>query len=110
MTITATIEILNSRRDTFGNCYWAFRFIDHVTGCEVTATVSGGESNIRGIALGWTKPREWDRSIQFMPRELGIREFNRLVKDWPHAGCTSDELATFVHAAIINELAHRGRE
>ena len=98
----ATIEILNSRRDSFGNCYFAFRFAEHASGREVCGTVTGGESNIRAIALHWGASGDWDRSILFRETELKIREFNRLTKNWKHAGCSPHELAEFIRRELAS--------
>ena len=45
-------------------------------------------------------PRDWERGIMLERHELKIREFNRLVKDWPHAGCTPDELRDYIKRAL----------
>lgn len=101
-TINGRLEILNSRLDVNGNRYWAFRFTDFITGREVVATYSGGESNARAMLHGWNpdQPQDWDRSIMVEESELKIREFNRLVKDWPYAGCEPAELRQFVKDRI----------
>jgi hypothetical protein len=78
-----------SKRDKFGNCYWAFRWQDKDK--TVQATSSGGESNIAGIT------RVMGGEVYFHVVEMGIREFNRFTKGWPHAGCTPSELAEFIH-------------
>ena len=99
MKITATLEAIYSKRDMYGNCYWALRYCDHATGRYVCGAVSGGESNIYGIlrendtAQG---TNDWDRSIRFLCTQLPIREFNRLTDDWPHAGCTPADLWQFI--------------
>ena len=96
-TYTATIAPVYSRRDKYGNCYWAFVFTDHATGQTVKARAGGGESNIRGIARHWNTPDDWDRSLFFVhPEELPIRQFNWQTADWPYAGSNPDELAQFI--------------
>lgn len=101
MTLTATLQALHSKRDRNGNVYWALRFIDHSTGREIVGTVSGRESNVYGILRVWNPALDdWDRSIRYEVLELSIREFNRTVKDWPHAGCTSVELTEFIRAGL----------
>jgi len=101
MTLTATLTAINSKPDIAGNRYWALRFRDHETGKVVQATVSGGESNIYGILRYWDQEADdWDRSIQFLTQELPIREFNRMVKEFPHAGCSPEDLAAFIRQAL----------
>lgn len=92
----STLFCFNSRPDQAGNRYWAFRFVDHATGRDVKATFTGGESNAYAILRHWNKPNDWDRGIQFVRIEKGIRDFNALVKDWPHAGSDPEELAAFI--------------
>lgn len=102
--IKAALECINSKRDRAGNCYWAFRYTDNETGLQVCGTVSGGESNISGMLRhiattckdGMT---DWD-SVHYTRQEMPIREFDRMVKDWPHAGCLPEELAAFVESRI----------
>lgn len=96
----ATLETLNSRRDRAGNCYFAFTYTDHATGKTVSATVTGGEANVRGI-LFELNGKSWEpRNVFTTSRELPIREFDRTVKGWPHAGCVPVELAAFVRAEL----------
>lgn len=103
MRLTATLTAINSRRDKFGNTYWALRFVDHETGKIVVGTVSGGESNIRSIMRFWNPDLDdWDRSIQFLTQTLPIREFNRLVKGWSYAGCRSEDLVGFIRQQLNN--------
>ena len=99
--ITATLTAINSKRDQYGNCYWALKFCDHATGKVVVGKVSGGESNIYSIRRIWNPDIDgWDRSIQFRTEELPIREFNRLTKDWKYAGSGPDELVTFIRTTL----------
>jgi hypothetical protein len=104
----ATLTIISSRRDTFGNTYWAFRFVDHHTGCESVGTVSGGESNINRVRFGWSVPGEWDRGIVRNYVELGIRDFNRRTEDYPYAGSTPEEIAAYIRRDVNLGLANNG--
>jgi hypothetical protein len=100
--ITGILEIFNSRRDSNGNCYWAFTYTDVATGKTVSANISGGESNISGIRRHLNPEVEgWDRSIKYSTTELPIREFNRLKKDWPYAGCASEDIAEFIREQLV---------
>ncbi len=94
--IKKILEILHSKRDYAGNCYWAFRFTDCMTGKTVCATVSGGQSNIEGIPF-YLNGESWEpHDTRTMISPLGIREFDRTVKQWPHGGCHPKELAAFI--------------
>ncbi len=96
----ASLETLNSRRDRAGNCYFAFVYTDHATGKTARGTVSGGEGNVRGIVYE-LNGKSWEpRNVLTSSRELGVREFDRMVKGWPYAGCTPAELAAFVRAEL----------
>jgi len=35
--------------------------------------------------------------------ELKIREFDRMVKDWPYAGCRQDDLAAWIRKELEKE-------
>lgn len=94
--IKGILEAINSKRDRNGNCYWALRYTDTATGKTVEGTVCGGESNIRGI-MYQMNGKSWEpRNIHFATQELMIREFNRLTKNWPYAGCTPEDLTKFI--------------
>lgn len=98
--IIAALTAINSRRDSFGNCYWAFTYTDHQTGKTVQGTVSGGESNVRSI-MHELNGGNWEpRNVAFNTRELPIREFNRLTKGWSYAGCTGTELVAFIRREL----------
>ena len=105
MEITSTLTIYNSKRDRAGNCYYAFTFFDHATGHSVSATICGGESNIYAVLHGWSTPNEWDRTIAVNRVELKIREFDRMTKDWPHAGCHPDQLREFIKKSLAAQAA-----
>jgi len=99
MEFHSVLEAINSRRDIYGNCYWAFRFTDLATGEVVTGKISGGESNINAIRCNWSGD-DWDRGIRFDKTELGIREFDRLTKNWEYAGCSPEDLAAFIKSRL----------
>lgn len=99
--LTGRLEALHSKRDINGNTYWALRFTDYATGRTVCGRISGGESNINAIRMGWTVPGEWDRSIEWVIHELPIREFQRTTKDWPYLGCDPGGLQRGIKARLI---------
>lgn len=100
MKIHSTLEILNSKRNKYGNCEWAFRFTDHETGKVAQGKISGNDSNIYAVRMGWSKKSEWDRGINVIREELMIRDFRTLTKDWEYAGCTPDDLRAWIREKL----------
>lgn len=98
--ITGFLTAHYSRKDFAGNNYWALEYKDADTGEVVRGKVSGGEANIYGILRHWNEPNDWDRSVMFYVVEHGIREFDRMVKDWPYAGSESEALANFIREQL----------
>lgn len=96
MVYMSTLITFISKPNCYGRSNCAFRFIDHETGRVVEGRSTGGESNIHGILRHWDSPGDWDRSILTQCIELSIRDFKRMVKDWPHAGSRPEELAQFI--------------
>lgn len=107
MKIKATLEAIHSAPDIYGNRYWAMIYTDHRTGKVVKGTISGGESNIYGVRLetpAAKKSNNWDGSVLFQVSCLKIREFNRLVKDWPYAGCLPADLWKFIKSGLRKQV------
>jgi hypothetical protein len=94
------MQIINSRRDIYGNCYFAGVYTDGRTDQSVSAAISGGESNARATArlLG----ERWGGRIMIIDKEVPIREFDRWTKTIPHAGCTPEEIARNL-VQLLNE-------
>jgi len=95
--IKAILIIYNSKRDINGNCYWAFRYVDTLSGNVTEGSISGGESNvtesIKYLNLNWD-------SCWLINKELPIREFNSTTKSWKHAGCLPEEIAKFIKKTL----------
>lgn len=102
--INGILECLNSRADRYGNRYFAFRYTDCASGRTVEGTISGGESNISSIPYYLHGQSHEPRDI-FRPQndELPIREFNRLTKNWPYAGCGPEDLANWIKEQLANK-------
>jgi len=83
MKIHYHIHILNSRRDIYGNCYWALQVTDNETGetCQGTVDCEGNH-------------RIYERSGTYREtqEELPKRAFNRLTKSWPYFGCNGEDI------------------
>ena len=103
--ITASLTAYYSRRDIYGNCYWAFEYTDSATGCTVRGTVSGGESNIRQIMFEMNGGNYEPYNTLWYSHELPIRKFNSLTRDWPHAGCNPVELARWIRERMTSKEA-----
>lgn len=97
--ITGSIIAYSSRRDIYGNKYWAFVFTSN-EGKEVCGKINGGRGNIYAVRMVLNGGGEWDKGIHFHENELKIREFNNLVKNWPYAGCTPKELSDFIRKGL----------
>ena len=94
MKIQILIHAVHSKRDSYGNVYWAAYVTEVATGKTVAFTVCGGESNIRGIAF--ERSGEWKNDYYFTVSELPIRQFNKQTKNLPYGGCTPKELWEYV--------------
>lgn len=103
MQFTGKLEAISSRTDSCGNREWAMRYTDFATGKVIGAKISGGDSNIMGIRRHWNVPDGWDDSLMTESFELKIREFNRLTKGWPHAGCRSEDLANWLRQQLAKD-------
>jgi hypothetical protein len=100
MPVKVILETLYSRRDKSGNCYFAFRYTDAASGKQVVGTASGGESNVRSML----RPLGLDsEEVYSTIKDLGIREFNYLTRNWPYAGCTAEQVAAFVQAKLAKK-------
>lgn len=70
------------------------QYVDCATGKQVFGTISGGESNIRGVII--KMGLKFDE-YYFSKVEMPIRRYNTHVKDWLYAGCAPEELAAFIN-------------
>ena len=107
MRWTATLEIMNSRSDMYGNRYWAFRYTDHETGAVVEA-LGDHESNIHMMLLRWDGAEDWCRTVLETREERPIRQFNQITKGWKYAGCQGEDIQAFVLAGLKSDKASRG--
>lgn len=96
-SVKSFLTIYNSRRDFAGNCYWAFQWVRVRDGKTIGATISGGESNISAIVR--EMGMDWEE-VRTQRVELPIREFNRVCRPWPYAGCCPCDLAAWLKAQL----------
>ncbi len=100
MPIKAILETLYSRRDRAGNCYYSFKYTDVASGKQVYGTVSGGQSNVDSIIreMGYTSEEVYSTT-----KELAIRDFNYITREWAYGGCRADELVAFIRAKLAQK-------
>ena len=76
------LTIYNSKRDTYGNTYYAFQ-LTHLEKILANGAVASNNFNTRELH---------ENGIEYVFQELPVREFNRLTKDWPYAGCKWEDI------------------
>lgn len=103
MKFTGMIECFARSRDRNGNTYHAVRFTDFETGrtAHGTLTADNADHARRWLANGG-KEGDWADAAKIIRQEqtLPAREFDRMVKNWPHVGCTAEEIA----AALLDQI------
>ena len=80
--IKAQITIYNSKADKYGNRYWAFTWTDLEFDKSISAKNSGDNAGHIYQELGFEASEVLQTNV-----EMKIREFDRMGKDWPYAGC-----------------------
>lgn len=94
-----SLEAIHSKIDYYGNTYWAFTYTDYATKTKVNAKIgTSGESTIKSALYYWNGEFDYDavEMFDFEVTELKIREFNRLIKEWPYAHDTHAKLAQYI--------------
>ena len=94
-TIKAQITIYNSKADKYGNRYWAFTYHDLASEKSVNAKNSGDNAGHIYREMGFEVSEVTQQN-----QELKIREFDRMVKNWPYAGCTPKDLAAWIRKEL----------
>jgi len=94
--IKLVVNIFTSKPSNTGYVQTAFTATCAKTGKAIFA-VAGCENNIRAMACEWEGAGTgWDRGIMFTTAELGIREFDRMVKDEPYAGNNAEDIREYI--------------
>lgn len=94
--IKLIVHIFTSKPSNTGYVQTAFTATCAKTG-KVIFAVAGCENNIRTMACEWEGAGTgWDKGIIFSKSELGIREFDRMVKGEPYAGNNADQLRAYI--------------
>lgn len=97
MKIKAIVEIINSRRDRYGNVYFLFIYTDTTSGKSVRGRISGGDSNISCAIRELHESTE----VYWIRRELPIRAFGQWVKELAYAGCAPEEISKFIVRELV---------
>lgn len=99
--IKANLDIYYSKRDKYGNVYFAATVTSTETGRSVSGRITGGEGNLRAAMaeLYGFGSGSWHTTEQM----LLIRDFDRLVKQWPYLGCAPKDIAKNVQEALNRE-------
>ena len=84
------VDIINSKQDFYGNCYWCMIVTDNQTGNRASGKISGDYSNIEAGMLEICK--HWDRFTK-SNIEVSKREFHRITTNMKYVGCCADEIA-----------------
>lgn len=95
------VEIFNSLTDVNGNRYFAIRVDNRSTGKQAVGTICGDDSNVssalRELFGGYEEARQYSHSYRTSRK---IREFNRETKKATYAGCTADEINSWIVANV----------
>lgn len=94
----ATVEVVSSKPDMYGNSYTYFVYNDNATGKSVSGYCSAA-NNVSTIAHHIAGGTE-QGALNFINKELPIRVFNREVKGIVYAGCTGEQLVAFIEAEL----------
>ena len=101
IAIWGTLIGFYSRPDTAGNTYWAFRFIDHVTGKRVEGKIGNGVESNLSVSAYKINPKQYeDHAISYITIPMGVREFERYIKDFPHVSSGPEDIAKYVLQGI----------
>lgn len=97
------VETFNSITDRNGNRYFAIRVENKSTGLHAVGTISGDDSNVssalRELFGGCEESRQFSHHYRTARK---IREFNRDTKRATYAGCTADEICSWIVANVGN--------
>ncbi len=108
------LTVYNSRCDINGNCYFAFEYSDAETGLTLRRFLGGSARGNAGYLTGLllralasskadpdpppyeSRHEKTVGEIRQSERELPIRDFNRLVRDWSYGDANAASVADFL--------------
>jgi hypothetical protein len=96
--IRAILDIINSKQDRAGNCYWAFRYTRTSDGRQAIGKISGGESNI--YTAVWQKLHNGGHDFHYTRHEYDKRRFDAETSGWIYAGCSPEDIAASITAQL----------
>ena len=92
--IRLIVEHINSKRDTYGSCYWISKLTSTKTGKSLSFSTPHYSNTEGMINLDWP-------AIFSIRTELPIREFNRLKKRTPlHNFCKDENIIKMIDNLI----------
>ncbi len=116
MKILGVCNVYNSKRDVYGNRYFAMEYTNTETGKVVRGHEVASSSNVE-VALRERFPyKEFDVLPVVINRiELPIREYNRMVHSWKYIGSSPVEInnaidETEAEPVSLYDKAHRRME
>lgn len=77
------LTLISSKRDVYGNCYHAVQLSDHG---KVLAQGTAYAPNANTYEV--RESLKWETAT----KELSIREFSRLTKEWPYFGSSWNDI------------------
>jgi hypothetical protein len=97
--IKAILEIINSKADRAGNCYYAFTYTDNETGKSVTAGTSCmQEGNVYRIKYELYPD---DPNCVFITKTaMRVRPFEAMMKDLHNVGSNPKDMAKWITEAL----------
>ena len=95
--MTPSVTIYNSRPDFAGNCYYAFTYSQGNK--SINGKISGGSSNIRATMYDLFNG-DSSKYDTFVEKDMKIRSFDKMIKNWEYAGCAPDEIAAWIKNKI----------
>jgi hypothetical protein len=95
-----SVRHYTSKRDVNGNCYHALEVTDLKTNRTALGLLSG-DNGRHGIFRLFGEDWQTVSDLAYCnDMVLGVREFNRLIKNAPYAGCTADEIVAWIASSV----------
>lgn len=89
-------EVVYSKRDRSGNCYYYLIYTDVATGIQVEGVVDT-VSNTRSLYMAFG----WDiKTIYCTEREISVRQYEARVKNMPYLGCSAEDMCARIKEAL----------
>ncbi|MCB0743276.1 MAG: hypothetical protein KDC67_05185 [Ignavibacteriae bacterium] len=76
------LTIYSSKRDTYGNTYYAFQ-LTHLGKILANGVIDGDNFRKHHLHIN---------GIEYVYQELPVREFKQLTKNWKYCGCNWEDI------------------